>query len=71
MIPETCGRCVWHFDLFGSNEAEGLANCLARDYALVHEVLSTKEALCDMPGRFILRRVSDAKHNGETSSKTD
>ena len=67
-MEERCGLCIWHFDLFGSNEAEGVANCLARDYALVYEILSTKEAPCNMPGRFVLRRVSNEEHNGETSS---
>jgi len=67
MDEERCGRCIWHFDLFGSNEAGGLANCLARNYDEVYEVLSTREARCDMPGRFVRRKEeSDAASASKT-----
>ncbi len=48
-----CGTCRWHFDLYGTNESEGVANCLALRWPEVAAVLSTKDATCLLPEQYM------------------
>lgn len=47
-----CGTCCWHHDLSGHNEKDGVRNCLARRWPEVEAVLSTENALCDLPEHY-------------------
>lgn len=51
-LPRRCGECIWHHDLFGTNEALGFGNCLAMRYPEVEGLLFSRDATCVIPTKF-------------------
>lgn len=66
MPEKICGRCIWHHDLYGTNEREGVKNCLALRWPEVLSVVSTERAQCIVPESFIAKGDHTCKMTQQT-----